>query len=127
MERYYVPADFSITDDSLFSVRWVGSDYYVFDGCPNRTSPDSLDFIKVSPWGFTLDVGTSTIPIDSKLLVGEECTEDTNNIATVALSRSILDAPNFSPYEPFYFLGFFTLSFFLILFSLKTLFGRGYR
>ncbi len=127
MERYYVPAQFTLTNDSLFSVRWVDNNYYVFNGCPDRTNPVSLDFIKVSPWGYTLDIGNTNIPIDSQLLVGENCDSSQYDIFTVSASRSLLDVPELFPFEPFYFLGFLALSIWIILFSFKLIFGKGYR
>jgi len=127
MEHYYVPSQFTLTSDSLFSVLWMDDNYLVFNGCPDRVDPIALDYVKVSPWGFTTDIGTSSIGIDTKLLVGEGCDTSEYNIATVSSSRTLLDAPNFSPYEPIYFLGFLCFSIWFILFAFKFLLGKGYR
>lgn len=127
MEHYYVPIQFNLTDDSLFSVRWVGDQYYVFDGCPDRTQEISLDYIGVTSWGFSSDIGTTNIPLDSKLSVGEGCDSSEYDIATVVSSRSILDAPNFAPYEPFYFLGFVFASLIIFIAAVKLIFGWGWK
>lgn len=127
MERYYVPAGFPLTDDTLFAVSWVDGEYIVFNGCPNREQNIDLDYIKVTKEGYTVDVGTTNVDLDSKLLVGEGCASSEYNISTVSASRSLLDVPFFSAFEPIYFLGFLVFSIFLFVSAVKLFFGRGWK
>jgi len=127
MEHYYVPAQFTLADNESFSVLWVGDNFRVFSDCPDRSTGNTVDYIEVSPWGFTVDVGTTNIGSTDKLLVGALCDPSEFDISTVAISRSLLDTPNLTPYEPIYFLGFLALSIFIFSFALKLLFGRVYK
>lgn len=126
-EQYFVPAQFTITDDFSFSALWLGSNYRVFNGCVDRVNGSTLDFIEVSPWGFTVDSGSTFVPADTRLITGSACDSNFLNINEASISRSIFDSPNFAPYEPFYFLGFLVFSIFLLISAVKLIFGRGYK
>jgi len=126
-EQYYVPADFSLTDDTLFSVSWLGNNYRVFDGCPDRSTNIELDYKEISPWGYSVGFGSSLVDSSSQLVVGSGCDESEFNITTASVSRSIFDAPNFAPYEPIYFLGFLVFSIFIVTSAFKLILGKGYR
>jgi len=127
MERYYVPAQFTLSDNESFAVLWVGSNYRVFSDCVDRSTGNTVNYIEVSPWGFTVDVGTTNLSSNSKLLVGNNCDPSEYDISTVAISRSLLDTPELTPYEPIYFLGFLALGIFIFSFCLRLLFGRVYK
>jgi hypothetical protein len=126
-EQYYLPADFQLTDDTLFSVSWINDSYRVFDGCVNRNEGSNLDYIEISPWGYTRDIGTTFISSGTKLLESIDCPISSSRIGIVSTSRSIFNAPNFSPYEPIYFFGFLAISIYIFILAFKTIVGKGYR
>lgn len=126
-EKYFVPPAFQLTDSGLVSVFWDGDNYFVFDGCVDRSNGSTLDFIKVSPWGYTLDVGSTFLSSGTKLSETDSCPDSDSRISIISPSNSLMDTPNFSPYEPFYFLGFLALSVYIFILAFKMLFGRMYR
>jgi len=120
----------SLTNNDEFAIQWFGNGYRFFDHCITRPESGSSTefFTEISPWGYIRDNGFVSINPDTRLLIGDGCGEVGNyNIQIVEVSRSIFDAPNMTPFEPFYFLGFYALSIFIFIFALKLLFGRGYK
>jgi len=126
-EKYYVPPAFEISDIGLLSVHWVDDSYRVFNGCVDRAVGSELDFIEVSPWGFTRDVGSTFLSSTTRMLETDGCTLSDSRISTISGSRSLMDAPNFAPYEPFYFLGFLMLSLFVFYNAFRLIVGKGYK
>lgn len=126
-EQYYVPPAFILTDTSRVSVSWASDGYYLFDGCVDRANGSELDYIKVSPSGFTLDIGSSNLSANTHLSEGVGCTTSDTTISTISTSNSVLDLPAFAPFAPIYFLGFLALSFFLLRFCFRTIVGKGYK
>lgn len=125
MEYYYIPLSISLADETEFSIIWFGNSYRVFDHCVIRpvTGNQSEFMIEVSPWGFVRDSGNVDIANDTRLLVGEGCTPNEYDIQVVTASRNLFNAPNMTPFEPIYFLGFFALGVFIFTSAIKTIFG----
>jgi len=123
MENYFIPQNIGIQNMGEFFITWSGENYRIFDGCPDRSTTKIYKYHEISPWGFVVDKGEISIPQTADLSVGPNCSVSDNNIQTIFESDSIFDAPNFSPYEPIYFLGFLALAIFLFASAFKLVFG----
>lgn len=127
MEKYYVPLNIYSEMGNDFAVQWNGFNYRVFSVCPSEV-PESVEFTEIHPWGHIVGIGESVISTSTpNLLIGDDCEYEDNLLPVVQSSRSIFDAPNFSPFEPFYFVLCLIFVVCVFLFSLRLLFGKTYR
>lgn len=124
MEKYYIPQNVGIQNSGEFFVTWNGENYRIYPTCPNRTITKNYDYTEINPFGYTVDTGSDLIALNKDLITGYSCASDVNTITQVYDSQSIFDVPNYTPYEPLYFLGFFALTIFLFLTAVKMVFGR---
>lgn len=128
MENYYIPTDVLLTDNNSFSILWNGDSYRIFDGCLNSSSVGSnFPYTEVSGWGFKKSIGNYTVTNNDSFVIGTSCNTSTNTISQGIYTNSLFNAPNMTPYEPIYFLGFLALSVFIFSFALKLLFGKGWK
>jgi len=125
MQELFLPPSIQLTDDSKFSIFWTGNEYNVIDGCVDISKP--YDYKTINSWGFVTNVGVTSIGSDFPLAIGVGCSETPYTVDVMNISRSLFNAPNFSPYEPFYFALVVIFGIWLFKFCLNLLFGKGWK
>lgn len=126
MTSYYLPLGLDLTDSSEFFVAWNGLNYQISDGCPDRQS-SNYEYWEINPYGFLTTIGVEDMTPTSKFFVSESCESSQYDIGVVEISRSLIDAPAYTPHYPLYFFGTFALSVFLFIFAFRLFFGSRVR